>query len=96
MFTGIVQGRGRIETVQPRGGETRLVVHALFELPDIVLGESIAVNGCCLTVERSGPNTFDAYASAETLRHTNLGRLKTGSSVNLERALALGDRLGGH
>lgn len=96
MFTGIVQGRGRVEGVRPRGGETRLVIHALFDLPDIVQGESIAVNGACLTVERSGRNAFDAFASAETLRRTNLGRLKPGDLVNLERALALGDRLGGH
>lgn len=96
MFTGLVQGMGRIEAVEARGAETRLRIRALFELKNIVLGESIAVNGTCLTVETSGENWFTAYASAETLRHTNLGGLKSGSVVNLERALALGDRLGGH
>ncbi|MBI5518459.1 MAG: riboflavin synthase [Desulfovibrio sp.] len=96
MFTGLVQGMGRIEAVEARGAETRLRIRALFELKNIVLGESIAVNGTCLTVETSGENWFTAYASAETLRHTNLGGLKSGALVNLERALALGDRLGGH
>lgn len=96
MFTGLVQGMGRVEAVEPQGKETRLRVRALFELKQIVLGESIAVNGACLTVETAGEGWFTAYASAETLRHTNLGGLKSGSPVNLERALALGDRLGGH
>ncbi|MHC1700402.1 MAG: riboflavin synthase [Humidesulfovibrio sp.] len=96
MFTGLVQGKGRIETVEARGAETRLKIRALFELADIVPGESIAVNGACLTVETFGANWFTVYASAETLKHTSLGGLKTGAAVNLERALALGDRLGGH
>jgi riboflavin synthase len=96
MFTGLVQGMGRVEAVEARGAETRLRIRALFDLKQIVLGESIAVNGACLTVETAGENWFTAYASAETLRHTNLGGLKSGSVANLERALALGDRLGGH
>ncbi len=96
MFTGLVQGMGRVEAVEARGAETRLKIRALFELPSIVLGESIAVNGACLTVETFGQGWFTVYASAETLAHTSLGSLKTGGVVNLERALALGDRLGGH
>ncbi|MDO9631016.1 MAG: riboflavin synthase [Humidesulfovibrio sp.] len=96
MFTGLIQGKGRIDAVEARGAETRLKVRALFDLPKIVLGESIAVNGACLTVETFGENWFSVYASAETLQHTSLGALKTGAEVNLERALALGDRLGGH
>ena len=96
MFTGLVQGMGRIEAMEAQGGETRLKVRALFDLLHIVAGESIAVNGACLTVETFGEGWFTAYASAETLRHTNLGQLKSGSVVNLERALAMGDRLGGH
>jgi len=96
MFTGLVQGMGRVEAVDARGKETRLKVRTLFELNDIVLGESIAVNGACLTVETFGPSWFTVYASAETLAHTSLGGLKVGGQVNLERALALGDRLGGH
>lgn len=96
MFTGLVQGMGRVEAVEARGAETRLKIRALFELPSIVLGESIAVNGACLTVETFGQGWFTVYASAETLAHTSLGGLKTGAVTNLERALALGDRLGGH
>lgn len=96
MFTGLVQGTGRLEAKEPRGGETRLNIRALFDLPDLVSGESIAVNGACLTVETFGRGWFTAYASAETLRRTNLGGLRSGSVVNLERALALGERLGGH
>jgi len=96
MFTGLIQGKGRIEAVEARGAETRLKIRTLFDLPQIVPGESIAVNGACLTVETFGENWFTVYASAETLTHTSLGALKTGGLVNLERALALGDRLGGH
>lgn len=96
MFTGLVQGMGRVEAVEPKGKETRLKLRALFDLAHIVPGESIAVNGACLTVETFGDKWFTAYASAETLAHTNLGGLKSGDAVNLERALALGERLGGH
>lgn len=102
MFTGLVQGTGRIARLENLGGQTRLTVEPQFDITNIVLGESIAVNGVCLTVERA-ENTptgrgakFSAYASAETLGATTLGSLKPGSTVNLERALALGDRLGGH
>jgi len=96
MFTGLVLGMGRIDAVEKKGKETRLGIKALFSLPHIVLGESIAVNGVCLTVETFSENAFTAYASAETMSRTNLGKLKTGSKANLERALAMGDRLGGH
>ena len=96
MFTGLVMGLGRVATVEAKGGETRFRIQALFALENIVLGESIAVNGACLTVETAGQREFTAYASAETLSKSGLGRLKAGSQVNLERALALGDRLGGH
>lgn len=96
MFTGLVQGMGSVEAVDPRGGETRLRIRALYDLRDIVKGESIAVNGACLTVETFGDRWFTAYASRETMDRTNLGKQRVGSQVNLERALALGDRLGGH
>lgn len=96
MFTGLVQGMGKVEALERRGGQMRLSIKALFELQSIVLGESIAVNGACLTVESSAKDSFSAYASAETMEKTNLGNLASGSMVNLERALALGDRLGGH
>lgn len=97
MFTGLVQGLGRIERVDTRGPETRLAVRAEFPLPDVALGESIAVNGVCLTVEQDlSGGAFLVYASAESMARTNLGGLRAGSVANLERALALGDRLGGH
>lgn len=96
MFTGLIQGLGKVVSLQARGGQMRLRIRALFELPDIVTGESIAVNGACLTVENGADNAFEAYASAETLSKTSLGQLAVGGTVNLERALALGDRLGGH
>jgi len=96
MFTGLVQGMGRIEAARRQGEETRLTIRPQFSLNDVVIGESIAVNGVCLTVETFSGGAFTAYASAETMRRTNLGELSSGSLVNLERALALGDRLGGH
>lgn len=96
MFTGLIQGLGRVEAVEGRGAETRLRIAPQFELPDVRIGESIAVNGVCLTVETWNGAAFTAYASAETMGRTNLGKLRPGSRVNLERALAFGDRLGGH
>lgn len=96
MFTGIINGQGKVLSIEPRGRETRFHIQPLYELERIVLGESIAVNGTCLTVETFGPQRFSAYASAETLQRTTLGSLKAGALVNLERALAVGERLGGH
>ncbi len=96
MFTGIINGAGQVRSVQQKGQETRLFIQALFSLENIEIGESIAVNGVCLTVESGKDSSFNAYASTETMQHTNLGALKQGSIVNLERALALGQRLGGH
>lgn len=97
MFTGIINGQGDVLAVENRQGESRLTIQARYDLADIVVGESIAVNGACLTVETGAWRRFTAYASAETMGRTNLGRLKPGGSrVNLERALAVGDRLGGH
>ena len=87
MFTGIINGQGKILAIEPRGHETRFTIGALYDLADIVGGESIAVNGTCLTVETFGNRRFSAYASAETLQRTTLGGLKTGDLVNLERAL---------
>ncbi len=96
MFTGIINGQGKIFSVQKNGQETRLIIQALFALDNIELGESIAVNGVCLTVESAKEHSFGAYASAETMSRTNLGALTQDSLVNLERALALGQRFGGH
>lgn len=96
MFTGIIQGLGEVLDLTPTAKDIRLHIKALYALENIQLGESIAVNGACLTVESFGPRTFSAFASAETLSRTSLGSLSTGTLVNLERALAVGDRLGGH
>ena len=96
MFTGLINGQGDILSLRSNGKETRLTIEARYALESIQLGESIAVNGTCLTVESFEYRTFTAYASAETMNRTALGQLKTGSRVNLERALAVGDRLGGH
>ncbi|MDR1922584.1 MAG: riboflavin synthase [Candidatus Adiutrix sp.] len=95
MFTGLTLGLGEIGGRVPDGGEFELTVVAGFAWSDpLELGESIAVNGACLTVAaRVGPRGFRAHASGETVRRTTLG---TARRVNLERALALGDRLGGH
>jgi len=96
MFTGLVQGTGTVRAVQPRAGQSRLTLAPDFPLTDYARGESIAVSGACLSVEEFGADSFSVYASAETLAHTTLGALRPGARVNLERALALGDRLGGH
>ncbi|MFP2961294.1 riboflavin synthase [Myxococcus sp. 1LA] len=95
MFTGLIQDLGRVEHVIP-GGMTDLWIHTSLGAASFELGESIAVNGACLTVvERTG-DSFRVQAAPETLRRTTLGAVKPGDQVNLERALALGDRLGGH
>ena len=98
MFTGIVEGTGTVAAlaVADGGGGARLEVEAPFLAGDLRLGESVAVNGCCLTVAEPTPGGFAADLVAETLRRTTLGGLAAGDAVNLERPLALGGRLGGH
>ncbi len=96
MFTGLAAGMGEISALRRSGSEMRLVVRPLFRMDDIQPGESVAVNGACLTVETFGSGDFTAYASEETVSRTNLGGLGRGGLVNLERALSLGARLGGH
>ena len=96
MFTGLVGALGTVEALLPKGCDTTfgILVEPMFE--NVQLGESIAVNGVCLTVESFSAKGFTAFASAETLSATNLSNLAPGKRVNLERALAFGDRLGGH
>ncbi len=96
MFTGLIQGQGHVRSLQSHGQDMRLSIETQFSLENLQLGESIAVNGVCLTVEKGHAHSFSAYVSAESLTHTNLGALRQGSLVNLERALAVGDRFGGH
>src|SRR5690606_3716416 len=97
MFTGLVQGVGRLDARESRGGDARLRI-AVGSLPlaDAQLGESIAVNGVCLTVVAFDDQAFEADASNETLALTTLGALAVGTPLNLERALRADDRLGGH
>lgn len=97
MFTGIVEEIGRLKAREgsPEGG-ARLVITARRVLEDIKTGDSIAVNGVCLTASEFSRDSFTAQVMPETLRKTNLAALAPGQTVNLERALALGGRLGGH
>lgn len=94
MFTGIVECTVEVEEILPVEGGARLTFSAPFE--GVSLGDSIAVNGCCLTVSEREGNRFSFDILAQTLRITSLGDLRPGSRVNLERAMSLGDRLGGH
>ena len=96
MFTGLIEGQGKIWRLSRRGAEVELEVRLDFAARDIVAGESISVNGVCLTVERPQADGFTAYASAETAARSTLGELKSGALVNIERALRMGARLGGH
>ena len=97
MFTGLIEGVGHLASREPRGGDARLRI-AVGTLPfdDVVSGESISVNGACLTVVAFDEAHFDVDASTETLALTTLGGLPIGAAVNLERAMRPDDRLGGH
>lgn len=97
MFTGIVQSLGSIEAMQGYGGDSRLCIAAPgLPIAEMTIGESIAVNGVCLTAVHYTGSGFEADVSGETLSRTSLGNLATGSSVNLERALLPQTPLGGH
>lgn len=96
MFTGLVEGMGRVGRITSQGPDAVLVIAPPWPLAETVLGESIAVNGACLTVTKLTPQGFVVDVSAETLSRTTLGRLQAGAEVNLERSLRLGERLGGH
>jgi riboflavin synthase len=96
MFTGLVESLAPVAAVQPIVAGARLVLEDPLLAPQLSLGESVAVNGCCLTVVHIDTPHFHFEAGPETLRLTNLGTLHTGQRVNLERALAFGARLGGH
>jgi riboflavin synthase len=97
MFTGIIQSVGLIQRLEPRGGDVRLSIDTgKLPLDGVVLGDSIAVNGVCLTAVALTGRGFAADVSRETLTLTTLGDLKPGSRVNLEKALTLSTPLGGH
>src|SRR5688500_1307878 len=95
MFTGLVQDVGAIERVSA-GPMTEVWLRPSFPVSELALGESVACDGCCLTVVEISGGAFRVQASPETLRRTTLGVWEPGGGVNLERALRLSDRLGGH
>lgn len=97
MFTGIVEEIGRVERFD--GGRLRIAAHTVLQAQDgaaVKLGDSIAVSGCCLTLVAQGDGWWEADVSEETLARTSLRTIAPGSTVNLERAVRLADRLGGH
>ena len=96
MFTGIVQAMGTVRSLQRHGEDAVLEVETSLDLSDLRLGDSIAVNGACLTVTALKGNRFHADVSAETLDKTSLGRLRGAERINLEKALRPLDFLGGH
>ncbi|MBP8924308.1 MAG: riboflavin synthase [Pseudomonadales bacterium] len=97
MFTGIIQAIGTVRRLEPRGGDMRLqFATGTLDMRDVHPGDSIATSGVCLTVVEFGSDWFGADVSLETLSHTTLGALASGARVNLEKAMAVGDRLGGH
>ncbi|MBT9172616.1 MAG: Riboflavin synthase [Syntrophomonadaceae bacterium] len=96
MFTGIIEEMGTVKSLSVRSESARIQIEARKVLADVRHGDSMAVNGVCLTVTAFSPQGFTADVMPETLRKTNLVELSPGQKVNLERALALGGRIGGH
>lgn len=96
MFTGLIESIGRVRRVAPAKGATRLAIDTGASVATWKDGESVSVDGACLTVARRSGTAFEADVVAETLKRTTLGTLRAGDAVHLERSLALGDRLGGH
>ncbi len=96
MFTGIIENKGKVLRIEFRGQEKKLTLELPFDLTDVQLGDSINVNGACLTVVGRKGQTIELDLSPETLQKTTLAKVKGGDKVNIERALRLSDRLGGH
>src|SRR5947209_10760774 len=97
MFTGIVADVGEVLSVEERAeGLRRLTIACAYDPASIAVGASISCSGVCMTAVATGPNSFSVDAAAETLRVTTVGRWRTGTRVNLERSLKMGDELGGH
>src|SRR6266498_2107647 len=96
MFTGIIEERGLVRSIEKRGEDARVVIEAHTVTEDAKDGDSIAVNGVCLTALDVNESSFAADCSGETLERSTLGRLKAGAPVNLERAVTPATRLGGH
>jgi len=96
VFTGLVEAMGTIEAAADEAGGRRFAIRWEGLDAPLAIGESVAVNGCCLSVVVSGPGRFEVQAGPETLLRTNLGARRPGDRVNLERSVRVGDRLGGH
>jgi len=96
MFTGIIENAGAVKRITRKGEDALLVIETSLNLDDIKVGDSIAVNGACLTVTQKMDRSFSADVSAETLARTNLKLLKSGDRVNLEKSLRMNSFLGGH
>lgn len=96
MFTGLIEEIGKIKSIQRGGKSIRLTISARKIMDDVKLGDSIATNGICLTVVSFNSTSFSADVMPETMSRTNFELLGAGSRVNLERALRVGDRMGGH
>lgn len=96
MFTGLIEELGIIRRISGSGDGTGLVIGAREVLSDLKIGDSVAVSGPCLTVTDVGRDSFTAWAMPETIKRTNLSSLSVGQKVNLERAMTLGGRMGGH
>ncbi|MDG2308150.1 MAG: riboflavin synthase [Candidatus Binatia bacterium] len=96
MFSGIIEALGRVASFERRGGDAVLTVEGGLDPKELVLGESIATNGVCLTVRETTETGFVADLSVETLDRTTLGSLTPGARLNLERSLRVGDRISGH
>jgi len=96
MFTGIIEGPGTISGIKPSGHSRRMAINADYELDNTKIGDSIAVNGACLTVVSFSGRRFEVDVSPETVAKTTLGKARIGDRVNLERALRISDRIDGH
>ncbi|MCM8785237.1 MAG: riboflavin synthase [Candidatus Omnitrophica bacterium] len=96
MFTGIIEEVGKIKEKKSKGTGFEILIEANKVFEDLKIGDSISVNGICLTIERIDNKTFSVSVSSQTKNQTNLGEIKVGEYVNLERSLKLGDRIGGH
>ena len=96
MFTGLIEGIGKIKAIRRLGDDMKVTIAPLFQMTDCRVGESISVNGVCLTVTDFSKGAFSMDVSGETLSRSTLRLLRQGHQVNLERALRLSDRLGGH
>lgn len=96
MFTGIIEGSGNVKRVTAKGADAVIEIEAAIDLKDVSIGDSIAVNGACLTVTAKKEKAFSADVSAETFARTTLGILRAGDKINLEKSVRAGGFIGGH